>query len=129
MTQQEFDRLIYVSHPRENIRKNQRELLENCPSDQFEFHRLMLVYGNATYRYSDQASGNITVEDYEDWLEGLPENIAKDFRKEGFEGRRNSLSLRRHALERRDLGMGEFVASLVTPEDLEKWRRLREEQK
>lgn len=127
MTQEEFNRLIYVSHPRESIRQNQKALLENSPTNQVEFHRLMLLYGNATYRYSDQTSGNVTYEDYEDWLEGLPENIANGFRKEGFEGSRNSISLRRHALERRDMGMNEFVAKLIKPEDLAKWRKYGEE--
>lgn len=124
MTQEEFAQVIYVSHPIESIRANQKALLETCPSDQVEFHRLMLLYGNATYRYSDQASGNVTHVDYEDWLEGLPEDIARSFRKEGFESSRSSLSLRRHSLERRDLGMGEFVAELIKPEDLAKWRQL-----
>ncbi len=124
MTQEEFDKLIYVSHPRESIRQKQKALLETCPCDQVEFHRLVLLYGNATYRYSDQANGKVTREDYEDWLEGLPVSIADSFRKEGFEGNRDSLSLRRHSLERRDLGMGEFVAGVVRPEDLEGWRQL-----
>lgn len=128
MTQEEFDRLIYVSHPRESIRKNQRARLENCPTDQFEFNRLFFNYGNAAYRHSDLASGSVTQEDYENWLEGLPENKVIFFRKKGFEGNRNSLALRRHALERRDVGMDEFVANLVKPEDLVKWRQFGDEQ-
>lgn len=63
MTKEEFEGIIYVSHPRETIRANQWTLLENSPPDQFEFNRLMLIYGNAAYRYSDLASGSITHED------------------------------------------------------------------
>ena len=53
MTQEEFDVLINISHPRESIRSNQKELLEKSPPELFEFNRLMLLYGNAAYRYSD----------------------------------------------------------------------------
>jgi hypothetical protein len=60
-------------------------------------------------------------------LRGLPEKIAASFRKKGFKGNRNSLALRRHAPERRDVGMDEFVASLVKPEDLAKWKQYGEE--
>ncbi|WP_373513754.1 hypothetical protein [Persicitalea sp.] len=127
MTQEEFDRLIYVIHPKESIRANQKARLEKCVDDEFEFNRLFFNFGNAAYRYSGLASGSVTREDYEDWLEGLPENIAKSFRKKGIEGSQNSLALRRHILERRDVGMDEFVARLLKPEDLAKWKQYGEE--
>ncbi len=91
MTEEEFDRLIYVSHPKERIRAKQRARLENCPADEVEFNRLFFTYGNAAYRYSDLASRSVTQEDYEDWLEGLPKKIAADFRRKGFESSKNAL--------------------------------------
>ena len=124
MTQQEFDEWVYVSHPTEGLHQRQKRFLEAAVGDTFEFTRLSLNYGNAAYRYSDLAAGEIGIEDYEEWLEGLPAKIASNFRQKGFEQNKNVLSLRRHALERRDIGMDEFIAGLLRPEDLAAWREL-----
>lgn len=123
MTQQQFDQYVYVSHPLEKIRLNQKVFLES--SQQFDFDRLMLNYGNASHRYAEMASGQITTEDYEHWLEGLDERIADSFRKAGFEANKKSLALRRHTLERRDIGMEAFMSSLLRPEDLAAWQDLK----
>lgn len=127
MTQQQFDEIIYVPHPLEKIRINQKALLESSPPDLFKFHRLFLNYGNAAYRYTAMATGEIGIEDYEDWLEGLPDDIASDLRRKGFERSKSVMGLRRHALELRDIGMDEFMADMLRPEDLAAWRAESEE--
>lgn len=123
MTQKEFDKLVYVKHPDEDIWETQLNFLEACPADEFEFRRLFLNYGNATCHYDEIASGVISLHDYEDWLEGLPEKIAAAFRQKGFEGSKSTLPLLRHVMERRDVGMDEFVAGLLKQEDLDKWKQ------
>ena len=37
--------------------------------------------------------------------------------RDGFEASKNSLPLRRHALERRDLGHDAFLQAILSPED------------
>jgi hypothetical protein len=73
--------------------------------------------GNATYRYQQLADGEVTEEDYRHWLEGLPERFRKAMEKGGFAGAKSSLVLRRHALERRDVGYSAFMQAILSPED------------
>ena len=43
----------------------------------------------------------MTEDDFHHWLEGLPEKMRVTMERDGFEASKNSLPLRRHALERR----------------------------
>ncbi|MBB3841987.1 hypothetical protein FHS57_006016 [Runella defluvii] len=121
MSQEELEKLIYVKHPNKQIRQNQIEALEKSPVDQFDFLVLLFNFGNASYRYMSLAKGEETMEDFEDWLEGLPDNARQVFEKQGFEAAKTAWPFRRHVMERRDLGMDEYIQKLLRPDDWEKW--------
>lgn len=50
-------------------------------------------------------------------IAGLPEKMWVSMERDSFEASKNSLPLRRHALERRDLGYDAFLQSILSPED------------
>lgn len=70
--------------------------------------------------------GEATADDFEDWLEGLPDKVRNHFRTEGFEVAKSVLAFQRHVLERRDLGMDEYIQKLLRPEDWERWNSFKE---
>ncbi|GAB2961449.1 hypothetical protein GCM10027048_31920 [Hymenobacter coalescens] len=49
-------------------------------SQRAEMARLFRL-GNATYRYQQLADGEVTEEDYQHWLEGLPDGFRKAMEK------------------------------------------------
>lgn len=121
MSRTELEKLIYVKHRHKQTQQNQIDALVESPSDRFDFLVLFFNFGNASYRYMSLARGEETIEDFEDWLEGLPERVRTTFRKEGFEAAKSTWPFRRHVMERRDLGMDEYIKSLLHPADWEKW--------
>lgn len=121
MTREELEKLIYVKHPDKQTRENQIHFLESRNPDDFDFWLLSMIFGNASYRYMSLARGEETLEDFQDWLEGLPENIRKHFEVEGFEASKSAWPFRRHVMERRDIGMDEYIKRLLRPADWEKW--------
>lgn len=126
MSREELEKLIYVKHPDKKTRENQIAFLEKCPPDEFEFRVLFLNYGNTTYRYMNLSRSEATADDFEDWLEGLPDKVRNHFRTEGFEVAKSVLAFQRHVLERRDLGMDEYIQKLLRPEDWERWNSFKE---
>ena len=46
-------------------------------------------------------------QDYEEWLEGLPDNVSRGMAAKGFEECRTLLSFTRYVNERHDVGMEE----------------------
>lgn len=126
MSREELEKMIYVKHPDKKTRENQIAFLEKCPPDEFEFRVLFLNYGNTTYRYMNLSRGEATADDFEDWLEGLPDKVRNHFRTEGFEVAKSVLAFQRHVLERRDLGMDEYIQKLLRPEDWERWNSFKE---
>lgn len=110
--------LIYIKHPSKEIQENQERLLAVLDEKGKIEQALFFNFGNACYRYH---SIEPTQEEYEQWLEGLPENIKSHFIEIGFEGSKNSLPLRRFANEIRDNGMEEYIKNLLKPEDYEEW--------
>ena len=80
-------------------------------------HARLFRLGNASYRYQQQAAGEITEADYLDWLEGLRPNMSRVVEREGFEQSKSSLALRRHSPERRDQGYSAFMQAILSPED------------
>lgn len=129
MSREELENLIYVKHPDVEIQRSQIAFLEKCPPDEFEFRVLFLNYGNTAYRYMSLSRGKATVDDFEDWLEGLPHKVQNHFRAEGFEVAKSVLAFQRHVLERRDLGMDEYIQKLLRPEDWVKWNVYKPENK
>lgn len=79
--------MIKVKHPVPHCNTAQEATLKQLPEDQRRFQELFFSYGNATYRYHQLATEHEpTHQDYEEWLEGLPENIAKDIQRHGSKG-------------------------------------------
>ena len=95
----------------------QLEFLAALPEAQRASQARLFRLGNASYRYQQQAEGEVTEDDFHHWLEGLPTNMRSVMARDGFEASKNSLPLRRHALERRDLGYDAFLQAILSPED------------
>ena len=88
------------------------------------FHELMFTYGNAAYRYHERVSEHPpTLEDYNEWLDGLPENIRKGMSEKGFEYCKTTFPFTRYVNEKNDLGMDEFVKNLMGDE-FEEYKKL-----
>lgn len=112
--------MIKVKHPIEHLNANQEKLLSGMSFDDRQFHALFFSYGNATYIYHSAAS-NPSLEDFEEWLEGLSEPMRSSFKSEGFEYCTSVLSFTRYVNEKRDVGMDEFVKNLMGEEDYQKY--------
>lgn len=114
--------LLYVRHPDPLLHKRQLELLDALPEAEKPEYARMLRFGNAAMHYYD-SEAQPTEDDYNDWLSGLPENIRASMRKKGYKDCKSVLGLQRHALERRDVGMSEFIRGLLNEEDFELWQK------
>ena len=112
-----MEELLYPRHPLEKYHQSQLDFLAALPEAQRAYHARLFRLGNASYRYQKQAAGEVTEDDFRHWLEGLPEKMRVVMERDGFEASKNSPPLRRHALERRDLGYDAFLQAALTPED------------
>lgn len=112
-----MEELLQPRHPLDKHHQAQLHALQQLPkSQQAEMARLFRL-GNATYRYQQLADGEVTETDYQHWLEGLPERFRRAMEKGGFTGAKSSVALRRHALERRNVGYSAFMQSVLSSED------------
>jgi hypothetical protein len=109
--------LLNPRHPLDKYHQAQLEFLAALPEAQRPYHARLFRLGNASYRYQQQAEGNVTEDDFHHWLEGLPEKMRTAMLRDGFEASKNSLPLRRHALERCDLGHDAYLRAILSPED------------
>jgi hypothetical protein len=112
-----MEALLQPRHPLDKHHQSQLEFLAALPEAQRAHQARLFRLGNASYRYQQQAEGEVTETDYQHWLEGLPRNMRRVVEQEGFEQSKRSLALRRHALERRDVGYEAFLQALLSPED------------
>jgi len=112
-----MEELLRPRHPLDKYHQSQLEFLAALPEAQRVYHARLFRLGNASYRYQQQAEGTVTEDDFHHWLEGLPEKMRLAMERDGFEASKNSLPLRRHALERRDLGHDAFLQAILSPED------------
>lgn len=104
------------------LRKNQEEMLESLPEKNRDFAAFILKTGNVAAHYYRQREAEPTLEDFEDWLTGLPANIAANFRADGLEKSRGALGLRRHAAERNDIGLDDYMKEALSEEDYKRWK-------
>lgn len=109
--------LLHLRHPHDKHHQAQLDFLAALPQEQRAYHARLFRLGNASYRYQQQAEGEVTEEDFHHWLAGLPEKMRAIMARDGFAASKNSLPLRRHALERRDLGYDAFLQATLSPED------------
>ncbi|MBD2769357.1 hypothetical protein IC235_15825 [Hymenobacter sp. BT664] len=112
-----MEELLQPRHPLDKHHQAQLQALQQLPEGQRAAMARLFRLGNATYRYQQLADGEVTEEDYRHWLEGLPERFRQAMEKGGFAGAKSSLALRRHALERRDVGYSAFMQAILSPED------------
>ena len=112
-----MEELLHPRHPLDKYHQSQLEFLAALPEAQRVYHAQLFRLGNASYRYQQQAEGEVTEDDFRHWLDGLPEKMRVAMARDGFEASKNSLPLRRHALERRDLGYDAFLQAILSPED------------
>ncbi|GAA4506935.1 hypothetical protein GCM10023172_36820 [Hymenobacter ginsengisoli] len=112
-----MENLLQPRHPLDKYHHSQLEFLAALPEAQRAEHARLFRLGNASYRYQQQAVGQITEADYLDWHEGLRANMRRAVEPEVCEQSKNSLALRRHALERRDQGHSTFMQAILLPED------------
>lgn len=125
MLQSLFDVMIKVKHPLEQKNINQENFVQSVSENEREFHELLFSYGNAVYIYHS-LDIEPTLQDYEEWLEGLDEVIRIDMEKKGFEKCKTILSFTRYVRERKDIGMEEFVKEKMGIEEYEKYQYLLE---
>lgn len=114
---------IKVKHPLEECNIKQADFLYKTPDKDKEYHSLLFSYGNATYLYHN-LDIEATEEDYNEWLDGLDENIRMDMKAKGIEGCKDILSFTRYVREKKDIGMDEFVRKKMGEEEYEKYRLL-----
>lgn len=112
-----MEELLHPRHPLDKHHQAQVEFLAALPESQRAYHARLFRLGNASYRYQQQAEGEVTEDDFRHWLVGLPERMRLTMEGDGFDASKNSLPLRRHALERRDLGYDAFLQSILSPDD------------
>lgn len=109
-----------MKHPDPQCQQRQEAFLEQLPEDKRAFHARMFRIGNASYVYHNQAlsiNENRLWEYYQEWLEGLPGNIASEMKKRGLEYCKGSYMFTRYVNERNDLGMRDWMKEHLSEED------------
>jgi hypothetical protein len=119
--------LLYIKHPDLKLHENQVKFLEGLPDPDKAAHAQLFRLGNAAMHYYHKTEP--TRQDDEDWLTGLPENIKKAMTVKGYQECKSILRLQRHALERRDVGMDEFMRKLLNDDDFKVWSQSGETKK
>ena len=109
--------LLQPRHPLYKYHQSQLEFLRALPAEQRPCHARLFRLGNASYRYQQLAVREVTEEDYYDWLEGLPDKRRATVEQGGFEKSKGILGLRRHTLERQDIGYAAFMQDMLSAED------------
>ncbi|AMJ64031.1 hypothetical protein [Hymenobacter sp. PAMC 26628] len=115
----ELEHLLEPSHPKAAIHQQQLARLAGLPEQEREDEAQLLRVGNAAYRYHELADGHQTPADFEHWLAGLPLRMKEQMEQAGFEAVTGSWAFRRHILERRSIGYGEFMQLMLAREDWE----------
>lgn len=116
--------MIKIKHPKEDCNGSQEAFLANCPADQRRFHELLFTVGNITYRYHQSAKDySPSLQDYHEWLEGLPENVRKGMQEKGFESCKSVLSFTRYVNEKNDVGLEEYIRQQMDDEDFAEYHR------
>lgn len=115
-----------MEHPDPECQKRQEDFLKECPDEEREFHARLFRYGNAVYRYHQLAALPINKDSlelyYQEWLQGLPQNIKTDMEKKGFEYCKATLSFTRFVNERTDISMEEWLKDHLSGADYEYYK-------
>lgn len=103
------------------LQKNQSDLLNSLPEDQRDFMAFTIRTTNASLHYYRELEAEPTEEDFEEWISILPEALAEQFRRDGYEKSKGALPLCRHTAERNDMGMSEYMRRALSTEDYDRW--------
>ncbi|RNI31772.1 hypothetical protein EFA69_06115 [Rufibacter immobilis] len=115
--------MIKIKHPDKDCNSSQEALLASCPADQRRFNELLFTIGNITYRYHQAAKDfSPSLQDYHEWLEGLPETVRKGMQEKGFERCKSVLSFTRYVNEKNDIGLEEYIRQQMDAEDLAEYQ-------
>ncbi|MCA8833307.1 hypothetical protein [Hymenobacter pini] len=117
-----MEELLHPRHPVDAQHQAQLQALAQLADEQRHEMAQLFRFGNAAYRYQMQAAGEVTEADYQDWLEGLPAGFRQAMERDGFAKCKSTLALRRHALERRDVGYEAYIQSVLSAEDWQAWQ-------
>lgn len=113
-----------MKHPIEKYNEQQAKFLEGLSSEERPFHDRLFRIGNASYCYYQQSNKEVapTEPEYHEWLSGLPDNIGHDMKAKGFEKCKTNISFLRYLLEKRDIGLGEWMQRHLSIEDYNWWQ-------
>lgn len=110
-----------MKHPNPECQERQENFLKNCPEEEREFHARLFRYGNAAYIYHQMAKRPKNKQSlklyYEEWLQGLPPNIARDMKAKGLEYCETTLPFSRYINERADIGMDAWMKEHLSEDD------------
>jgi len=109
--------MIAVKHPDEACNRQQEEFISHFNGPDRRYHELLFSHGNASFRYHQEAKEfNPTQNDFNEWLEGLPDKVRAGMSERGFEACKGVLSFTRYVNEKHDIGMDEYVKQLMGDE-------------
>lgn len=112
-------------HPDIEQRNAQNKFLDTLPENLRGHHAFLFRIGNVTVNYYKEREADPDEDDYTDWLLGLPADIAENMKRKGYAYCRTTLPLRRHAAERRDIGIDEYMKRNLSADDFRKWQDLK----
>jgi hypothetical protein len=105
--------MIEIKHPSAHCNIEQDEFLAQCQEGEKRFYELLYNYGNAVWRYHLESSQyTATPDDFNEWLQGLPDKIRVDMQKKGFNHCKTMLSFTRYVNEKNDVGMEVYIKEL-----------------
>lgn len=70
-----MEELLHPRHPLDKYHQSQLYFLAALPEAQRAEHARLFRLGNASYRYQQQAAGEVKEDDFDHWLAGLPEKM------------------------------------------------------
>jgi hypothetical protein len=123
---EDFHPLPLSSKPYNDKQQEFLDTIKISNPDLFEMMSRQFRIGNVTFRYYKLGTAfNPTVEEFNDWLEGLPPNIADAHREMGFEKSITSLPFRRFYMELHDIGLDEYLKKYLSDEDFDYHNQIR----
>lgn len=106
--------MIKVKHPDAECNQQQELFIAQLDDSQRRYHELLFCHGNASFLYHKQAQAFDPTEiDFQEWLDGLPDNVKAEFERRGFEECKRVLSFARYVNEKNDIGMDQYVKQLM----------------
>jgi hypothetical protein len=117
--------MISFKNANSELNENQEKFLAACPLQERRMHELIFSVGNITFLYHSLAKDyKPTLTDWEEWLSGLPAELANHFKAEGFEACQSVLSFTRYVNEKNDIGLDAFIQKHMLPSEYEEYLQL-----